>query len=123
MPAQESSDMLSNHDDLPLTTTPTFGGLPMDVRDLLLRMLPDEETLKAAVLSCKAFHDAYKSRKESIDKEVLDNRKAFEQRIEHRKIIQNLLSTLDALRRLSMRYPETERELERRLNLRMEAEL
>ncbi|KLO11353.1 hypothetical protein SCHPADRAFT_906076 [Schizopora paradoxa] len=108
MPAHESAEMLSNHDDLPLMRTPTLEGLPIDVHDHLLCMLPDEETLKAAVLSCKPFHEAYKSRKESIDKEVFDNRKAIELLIMQRTMWQILDVALDTLKLLNGRGTESE---------------
>ncbi|KLO11362.1 hypothetical protein SCHPADRAFT_475542 [Schizopora paradoxa] len=57
-------------------TTPTLENLPMDVRDRLLCTLPDEESLKAAVLSCKALHEAYELHKKSINTEVFRNRLA-----------------------------------------------
>ncbi|KLO11366.1 hypothetical protein SCHPADRAFT_475775 [Schizopora paradoxa] len=96
MPTDEGVDMLSNHTLLPLTMiTPTFEGLPEDVRVHLLCMLPDVEALKAAVLSCKAFHEAYKPRKKSIDNEVPYDWLVFELRI----LLQRICKLEDTFRR------------------------
>ena len=54
-------------------TTSTLERLPADIHDRLLRTLPNTRTLKAAVLSCKAFHDAYELRKKTIQEEVSQN--------------------------------------------------
>ncbi|KLO11356.1 hypothetical protein SCHPADRAFT_906083 [Schizopora paradoxa] len=70
MSTQTGSKKLSTYEHLPMLTTPTFEGLPIDIRDLVLRLLPNYDSLKAAVLSCKAFHEAYKSRRRSIEMEV-----------------------------------------------------
>lgn len=47
--------------------------LPLDVRDRLLTSLPNFASLRTAVLSCKALHEAYAMRKHSIFNSVVRN--------------------------------------------------
>ncbi|KLO09561.1 hypothetical protein SCHPADRAFT_1000186 [Schizopora paradoxa] len=47
--------------------------LPLDVRDRLLTSLSSFESLRAAVLSCKALYEAYSLRKHSVFNAVVEN--------------------------------------------------
>ena len=55
------------------STNSPLEGLPLDIRDRLLTLLPNFASLRFTVLSCQALHEAFRLRKYSILKAVVEN--------------------------------------------------